>query len=61
VVICEACRQEVSPGSPDVVRAMEVIHEQSFGGEPSELEDGRLVYFHRHHLPGEPGHFRPVD
>ena len=60
MVICEACRQEVSPGSPDVVQAVEVLHEQSFGGEPSEPGDGRVVWFHRHHLPGDVGHYRPV-
>lgn len=61
MVICEACRQEVVPGSPDVVRAAEVIHEQSYGGEPAEVTDGRIVYFHRHHLPHQSGHYRALD
>ena len=36
MVVCEACRQGIEPGAPDVVRAVEVIPDQSSGGEPSE-------------------------
>jgi hypothetical protein len=58
--ICEACRQELTEGPPVVVRAVEVMHEQDFGGEPAELADGRTVYFHRHHVPDDPTHYRIV-
>lgn len=61
MVVCEACRQGIEPGAPDVVRAVEVIPDQSYGGEPSEPEDGRVVYFHRQHLPAQPGHYRALD
>ncbi len=61
MIVCEACRREVHPGSSDVVCAVEVIPDQGFGGEPSEPTDGRVVYFHREHLPDQPTHYRPIS
>jgi hypothetical protein len=57
---CEACHHEIIDAS-DMVRAVEVIHEQTFGGEPSEPIDGREVAFHREHLPEAPGRYRLVE
>lgn len=39
MAICEACRHETIDLS-DMVRAVVVIHEQTFGGEPSEPHRG---------------------
>lgn len=57
---CERCHQQILDPA-DEVQMVEVIREQTFGGEPSEPTDGRTVHFHRDHVPEDPGHYRPVD
>lgn len=54
--VCEGCREPVSPGDTDVVRAVELVPVQSFGGAP-EMLDGLAVLFHRSCFPdGSPAY-----
>ena len=59
--VCPACGQAVDPGMSGVVRVVEVLHGQDFGGEPAEVvEEGASLFFHEEHLPAESGRYRVV-
>ena len=57
---CAACHQPLRP-SDAFVQAVEIIHEQTYGGEPTEPTDGQRVYFHPDHVPDTPGRYRLLD
>ena len=58
--VCERCHQQILDSADDVPM-VEVIHEQTFGGEPGEPVAGRTVHFHRDHVPEDHDHYRPMD
>jgi hypothetical protein len=52
---CAVCRQDVTPGVPGVIPAVEVLHEQDFGGALVEPREGKVIFFHEAHMPAETG------
>jgi hypothetical protein len=58
VPTCAVCRQDVTPGAPGVIRAVEVFHEQDIGGAPVEAREGKVIFFHEAHVPAETGSYR---
>jgi hypothetical protein len=52
---CAVCRQDVTPGVPGVMRAVEVFHEQDFGGASVEAREGKVIFLHEAHVPAETG------
>jgi hypothetical protein len=58
--VCVGCGGPVVPGAPGVSRAVEVIFEQDYGGEPAEPAEGREVWFHDDHRPAGSSHYRFV-
>lgn len=50
--LCETCWEEIDPGDPEVVYAVEVLRGRSPAGDSDE---GFATFFHRHHFPGPPG------
>jgi hypothetical protein len=48
--ICALCREWVDPADPNVLRAFEIKHVQTFGGR-TPIE-GLASYFHHEHFPG---------
>ena len=58
--LCEACREPVEPGDPDVVQACEVVHVTTFG-PTHQAVDGKAVLFHRHHFLSGSDAYRLLD
>ena len=45
----------------DVIRAVEVLHEQDFGGALVEPREGKVILFHEAHMPVETGSYASTD